>query len=148
MKIAGTSFDFDLSGTSIHADKFTLDITDNTAVAKTKGVPNGYTNGDVEAAGEIELDATNFNLLMEQAKAAGSFRALPAFDITSFASAGDEELKVEAFGCKIVLSSVLDIDNNSGDKTMHKAPFIVTDPNFVNINGVPYLDASETVGLV
>lgn len=147
-KISGMSFDFDLTGTQIHADKYTLDITDNTAVAKTKGVPNGYTDGDVEASGEIELDSTNYLLVMEQAKAAGSFRAMDPFDITSYAKAGDDELKVEAFGCKITISSLLDVDNNSSDKTVHKLPFIVTDPNFIKINGVPYLDASETTGLI
>ena len=147
-KISGMSFDFDLSGTQIHADKMTLDITDNTTVAKTKGVPNGFTNGDVEAAGELELDSTNYLLLIEQAKAAGSFRKLEPFDITSYAKAGDDELKVEAFGCKITISSLLDIDNNSSDKTVHKLPFVVTDPDFVKINGVPYLSSEETAGLL
>ncbi|WP_296059594.1 phage protein [uncultured Amphritea sp.] len=147
-KISGMSFDFDLSGTQIHADKMTLDITDNTTVAKTKGVPNGHTDGDVEAAGEMELDSTNYLLVMEQAKAAGSFRALKPFDITSYAKAGDDELKVEAFGCKLTISSLLDVDNNSADKTVHKLPFIVTDPDFVKINGVPYLTSEETAGLL
>lgn len=30
---------------------------------------------------------------------------------------------------------------------MHKVPFDVTSPDFIRINGVPYLDATEIEGL-
>ena len=145
--INGKSFDFSLSGLEIHASKMTLDITDNTAVAKTKGVPDGYTDGDVEASGEIEVDRQNMKLITQAARNAGSFRSLEPFDISSFAQSGDDELKVEAYGCKLMLSSALDVDPNSADKTMFKLPYIVTSPDFVSIDGVPYLASEELFGL-
>ncbi|WP_342653523.1 DUF2597 family protein [Pseudomonas sp. F3-2] len=146
-KIGGKNFDVNLGDLQVHVETCTLDITDNTAVAQTKGVPNGHVDGDVAAAGEIEMDTTNFNLLIEAAKTAGSFRSLDPFDMVFFAKAGDEELRVEAFGCKLRLSSLLNIDQKGGEKHKHKLPFDVTSPDFVKINGVPYLDASEIEGL-
>ncbi|RMN81333.1 DUF2597 family protein, partial [Pseudomonas syringae] len=121
--------------------------TDNSTVAQTKGVPNGHVDGDVAAAGELELDTTNFNLLIEQAKTAGSFRELEPFDIVFFAKAGEEELRIEAFGCKVRVSSLLSIDPKGGAKNTHKVPFDVTSPDFIKINGVPYLAAAEIEGL-
>lgn len=146
-RIGGKNFDVNLGDLLIHVETCTLDITDNSAVAKDKGVPNGHVDGDVEASGELELDSSNFNLLIEAARRAGSFRALPPFDSVMYAKAGDEELRVEAFGCKLKVSSLLNITSTGGEKSKHKVPFDVTDPDFIRINGVPYLAASETEGL-
>ncbi|MGY1893547.1 phage protein, partial [Pseudomonas sp. SDT291_1_S447] len=78
----------------------------------------------------------------------GSFRKLKPFDAVFFAKAGeDEELRVEAFGCKVKISSLLSIDPKGGEKTKHKVPFDVTSPDFIHINGVPYLDATEIEGI-
>jgi hypothetical protein len=41
----------------------------------------------------------------------------------------------------------LDIDPKGGQKSTHKVPFDVTSPDFIRINGVPYLDATEIAGL-
>ena len=146
-KISGKNFDVNLGDLKVHVESCTLDITDNTAVAQTRGVPDGHVDGDVSAAGELELDTTNFNLLIEQAKAAGSFRELEPFDIVFFAKAGDEELRIEAFGCKVRISSLLSLDQKGGEKNKHKVPFDVTSPDFIKINGVPYLSAAEIEGL-
>ncbi|WP_448645598.1 DUF2597 family protein [Pseudomonas mohnii] len=146
-KIGGKNFDVNLGDLQVHVESCTLDITDNTAVAQSKGVPNGHVDGDVAAAGEIELDTTNFNLLIEAAKTAGSFRALDPFDVVFFAKAGEEELRIEAFGCKLRLSSLLSIDPKGAEKNKHKIPYDVTSPDFVKINGVPYLDSAEIEGL-
>ena len=146
-KIGGKNFDVNLGDLLVHVESGTLDITDNSAVAQTKGVPNGHVDGDVSAAGELELDTTNFNLLIEQAKASGSFRELPPFDIVFFAKAGEEELRIEAFGCKVRISSLLSLDGKGGEKNKHKVPYDVTSPDFIKINGVPYLAAAETEGL-
>ncbi len=146
-KIGGKNFDVNLGDLLVHVEAGTLDITDNSTVAQTKGVPNGHVDGDVAAAGELELDTTNFNLLIEQAKASGSFRELEPFDIVFFAKAGDEELRIEAFGCKVRVSSLLSIDPKGGAKNTHKVPFDVTSPDFIKINGVPYLAAAEIEGL-
>jgi hypothetical protein len=146
-KIGGKNFDVNLGDSLVHVEAATLDITDNSTVAQTKGVPNGHVDGDVAAAGEIELDTTNFNLMVEQAKSSGSFRELEPFDIVFFAKAGEEELRIEAFGCKLRISSLLSIDTKGGAKNTHKIPFDVTSPDFVKINGVPYLSAAEIEGL-
>ncbi|GFM86107.1 tail protein [Pseudomonas cichorii] len=146
-KIGGKNFDVNLGDLMVHVEAGTLDITDNSTVAQTRGVPNGHVDGDVSAAGELELDSTNFNLLIEQAKSAGSFRKLEPFDIVFFAKAGEEEIRVEAFGCKVRISSLLSVDPKGGAKSTHKIPFDVTSPDFVKINGVPYLDTEEIEGL-
>lgn len=147
-RINGKSFDFDLSGLSVHVSRFSLDITDNTATAKTHGVPDGYTDGDVEASGEIELDRSNFRLIIEAAKRAGSFRALETFDISAVAQAGDDNLRIEIFGVKLSISSLLDVDPNSAEKTVFKIPYLVTSPDFIRIDGVPYLDTDEVNTLI
>ncbi len=99
-RISGKSFDINIGDHLTHVDKATLSITDNSAVAKDRGVPNGRLLGDVEASGEIEVDATGLNIIMEAAKSAGSFRELEPFDCLFYANSGSkEEMKVEAFGC-------------------------------------------------
>jgi hypothetical protein len=142
-KIGGKNFDISLGDTKIHCEACTLDITDNTAVAQTRGVPNGHVDGDVAAAGELEVDITNFKLITEQAGTAGSFRELEPFDIVFYAKAGEEEIKYEAFGCKIRVSSLLSLDPKGATKSTVKLPFDVTSPDFIKIDDVPYLAASE-----
>jgi len=146
-RIGGKNFDVNLGDLAVHVESCTLDVTDNSAVAKTRGVPNGHVDGDVSASGDFELDTTNFNLLIEAARNAGSFRKLEPFDAVFFAKAGEEELRIEAFGCKLKVSSLLSIDPKGGEKSKHKVPFEVTSPDFIRINGVPYLDAAEIEGL-
>lgn len=79
-RISGMNFDITLGDLQVHVEKATLDITDNSAVAQTRGVPDGFVDGDVTASGEYELDAANFALLIEAAKRAGSFRKLEPVD--------------------------------------------------------------------
>ncbi|EKT4494013.1 DUF2597 family protein [Pseudomonas putida] len=146
-RIGGKNFDISLGDLQVHVESCTLDITDNSAVAQTRGVPDGYVDGDVSASGEFEFDSMNFNLLMEAARSAGSFRQLSVFDTVFFGSAGDQELKIEAFGCRLKVSSLLSVDPKGGEKSKHKVPFDVTSPDFIHINGVPYLAASEIEGL-
>ncbi|KPG92921.1 phage tail protein [Pseudomonas sp. RIT-PI-q] len=146
-RIGGKNFDVNLGDLLVHVESCTLDITDNTAVAQSKGVPDGHVDGDVSASGEFEFDTSNFNLLIEAARTAGSFRGLEPFDSVFFAKAGEEELRVEAFGCKLKVSSLLGIDPKGGEKSKHKVPFDVTSPDFIRINGVPYLAAAEIEGL-
>lgn len=137
-KLNGQAFDFDVGGMAIHADKFTAEITDNTAAAKKDGRPDGWLLGDVDGKGEITVDHVEFKKLNEAAKKAGSWQQMDVFDIVSHATIGKEEFKVELFGCKLTLSSLLDVDKGSTDKTPFVIPFIITSPDFVNIDGVPY----------
>ena len=146
-RIGGKNFDINLGDLQVHVESCTLDITDNTAVAQSRGVPNGHVDGDVAASGEFEFDTSNFNLLIEAARTAGSFRQLEPFDSGFFAKAGEEELRIEAFGCKLKVSSLLSVDPKGGEKSKHKVPFDVTSPDFIRVNGVPYLASAEIEGL-
>ncbi|WP_029559269.1 phage protein [Vibrio parahaemolyticus] len=147
MRISGKNMHFSLGDYKLKASKVTLSITDNSAVNKTNGVPDGYVDGDVEASGEMELTTQQFNQLGKAAKKAGSWRGLPAFDGLFYGKIDKDELKVEAFGCRIKISDLLDIDTNGGSALLHKLPFDVTSSDLVHINGTPYLREDETEDL-
>lgn len=70
MRISGKNMHFSLGDYKLKAQKVTLSITDNSAINKTSGVPDGYVDGDVEASGEMELTTQQFNLLGKAAKQA------------------------------------------------------------------------------
>lgn len=143
-RISGQSIDFNIDGDLVHAEKVSLSITDNTSVAQTNGVPDGFVNGDVSAEGELELSTKYLNVITAKARSAGSWRAIPLVDLMWYAKAGTEELKVESFGCKLNLTDVLDVDPKGGAVMTHKIKFIVTSPDFVSINGIPYLESELT----
>ena len=143
-RISGQSFDTELMGTMVHVEKASLSITDNSAVAQTRGIPDGFVDGDVSAECEFELDAKNFTLLSDAAKRAGSWRGMAPDDVLFYADTGDETMKVEAFGVKLTISDLLDVDPKSGSKGVHKIKGFVTSPDFVHINGVPYLSQEDT----
>jgi len=135
----GLSFDIDLGEFSVHVKKFTLDITDNSTAAKRNGRPDGWLKGDVEASGKITVDRTGLKAFTNAAKSAKSFQDLDTFDIHSYAKLGDDEFKVDAYGCKVKLASLLNIDKGSTDETEFELDFVVTSPKFVDIDGVPYV---------
>lgn len=143
-RISGQSIDFNIDGDLVHVEKVSLSITDNTGVAQTNGVPDGYVNGDVSAEGELELSTKYFNVITAKARSAGSWRAIPLVDLMWYAKAGTEELKVESFGCKLNVTDILDVDPKGGAVMTHKIKFIVTSPDFVRINGIPYLESELT----
>ncbi|WP_421179667.1 phage protein [Aeromonas enteropelogenes] len=143
-RISGQSFDTELMGTMVHVEKASLSITDNSAVAQNRGIPDGYVDGDVSAECEFELDAKNFNMLSDAAKRAGSWRGMKPDDVLFYADTGDEKMKVEAFGVKLQISDLLDVDPKGGSKGVHKIKGFVTSPDFVHINGVPYLSEDDT----
>ena len=109
-RISGMSFDVYVDGDLIHIEKISLDITDNSAAAQTRGVPDGYVDGDVAAEGEIEVSSKVLQVLTAKARSAGSWRGIPPVDFLFYAKAGSEEMKVETFGNKLQLNSVLDGD--------------------------------------
>ena len=143
-RISGASFDTTLLGAMVHVEKASLSITDNSAVAQTRGIPDGYVDGDVAAELEFELDAKNFKLLCDSAKNQGSWRGMAPDDVLFYADTGDETMKVEAFGVKLQISDLLDVDPKGGSKGVHKIKGFVTSPDFVHINGVPYLSQEDT----
>ncbi|WBA86523.1 phage protein [Endozoicomonas sp. GU-1] len=147
-RISGMNFSINLGDFAVRVSKATLEITDNSGVSPDQGVPNGWTRGSVEGSGELELDASNLKLVMEAANRAGSFRDLDTFDITFYAKTASNELKVQAFGCKLKISSLLDIDTAGGERHLTTLPFDVTSPDFVRINGTPYLSELDVDGVL
>ena len=143
MRISGRSFNVHAGGTLLHVDKATLNIEDNSQAVKDAGLVNGYVAGDVSASGELELDARNMKLLTDSARVAGGFRALEPADIVFYANTGNDEMKVEAFGCLLKITALLDIDSGGGSKHISRVPFEVTGRDFVRIDGVPYLAPDE-----
>ena len=142
--VSGADFDFSLGGLIVKAQEYTLNIDDGVAVTTNCGIPDGYVNGTTAGSGEIKLDTENFNLVLGVAKEAGSFQALEPIDIDAIGKTVNQELKVQAFGCKMKLTDILNINSDGGEKLMHTIPYDVTDPRFVVLNGVPYLDKSRT----
>jgi hypothetical protein len=55
---------------------------------------------------------------------------------------------VETYGNKIILTDVLNIDPKGGAKSTKKLKYFVTSPDFVRINGVPYLSDEDTRDLI
>ncbi|ECQ4901880.1 DUF2597 family protein, partial [Salmonella enterica] len=100
------------------------------------------------AEGEIEVSSKVLQVLTAKARAAGSWRGIEPLDFLFYAKAGSEEVKVETFGNKLQLSNLLDIDPKGGSVSTHKIKYFVTSPKFVNINGVPYLEAEATENLI
>lgn len=147
-RIGGQSFDISLGTETIHVKTISLDVTDNTAVAQTRGVPDGWVAGDVAAEGEIELDTRNFKKIGAAAKAAGSYRDIEPVDILFYANTGDEEFKVEAFGCKLLVNSPLGFDPKGGETATHKIKYLVTSPDFVRIDGTPILSETDVRDLI
>lgn len=138
-----SSFDVDtyFDGISLNVESATLTIDDKTAPQSSRGRPDGYTQGDVSAAGELEVDSNTLEIIMAVALRYGSFQAMPAFDVLMFAKTPDSRLRVEAYGCKFRVSDLINLSNSSPDKLKHKLPFDVTSPDFVRINGVAYAEA-------
>lgn len=143
MRLSGMNFNVNLGDIMIHVDTATLSITDNSAVSQTSGVPDGFVDGDVAANGELNVNASQFALISAAAKAAGAWRAMKTFDIMFYGKTAKDEVKVEAFGCRIKLSDILDLDKKGGQASLFKIPFDVTSPDFVHIDGVPYLRPEE-----
>ncbi|KAB7715709.1 DUF2597 family protein [Plesiomonas shigelloides] len=147
-RLSGMDFDINAGGIDIHVKTISLDINDETTVAQTRGIPDGVIAGAVTAEGEIELDSRNFALLGEAAAQYGSWRALPPMDFLFYANTGDEEVKVKAFGCKLLLSNLLNIDSKGGELTTHKIKYLVSSPDFVHINGIKVLSEHDVRGLM
>ena len=147
-RISGSSFDVELMDELIHVEKATLTITDNTAVVTTRGIPDGWVAGDVSAEVEYEVSTRSLQFIIDQAKKVGSFRELEEHDSMFYANSGNEELKIEVFGVKLVLDSLLDVDAKGAEILTHKIKGFVTSPDFVHINGVPYLSNDDTRDLL
>lgn len=143
-RVSESGFSFTLGDFKIRAEKATLSIEDGRKTVKDGGVPNGYVDAEVAASGEIELDANNLSILAEEAKSKGSWQSIEPVDLVFYAKGTMDEEKVEAFGCLLNLSDIVNFDPSSDKKAIVKISYEVTSPDFVRINGVPYLDGART----
>lgn len=141
--LSGLDIDVSIGQTDITADKITLDIEDNSKAAKSRGVSSGWLKGSIGAKGSIELNTENFNRLGDEAERAGSWRDLPPFDFMMYAKT-NLTLKVEAFGCQLKITNLLDIDGKEGgDGMVHKLDYEVCGRDFIKINGTPVLNQDD-----
>jgi len=147
-RVSNSSFSFSMGDFKLRAEKASLSIDDARKAVKDGGVPNGYVDGEVGGSGDIELDAASMAILSEEAKNKGSWQEIEPVDLLFYAKGTKEEEKVEAFGCLLNLSDIVEYDPTSDKKAITKISFEVTSPDFVRINGVPYLAKDRTEGLV
>ncbi|MFC6633537.1 phage protein [Microbulbifer taiwanensis] len=143
-KLTGKDVDVMIGSYMVHIEEISITIDDATAPTKTRGIPDGFIAGEVSASGEVKLNTSQFQVICDAAKEAGSFRKLPTFDVVMNAETTDEKINVEAFDCKFRLSELLNANQSGSERLMHTLPYDVTGSDFVRINGVPYVDASET----
>lgn len=143
-RINAKAFDIAIDGEIIRAVSASISITDNTAAAKTNGVPDGTLPGSVEASGTIVFTSKYFKVIKALAQANGSYRAIPPVDLMFYANTGSEEMQVDVYGCQLSITDLLNVDKGSDDNTTHTVPFIVTSPDFIKIDGIPYLSADDT----
>lgn len=147
-RLTGRNFDVNMMGLLIHVKAASATISDESAVAMTRGVTDGYTDGSATCEVEYELDLNNFRKVQQKAREAGSFRGVAPHDCMFYASNGEDEDKIELFGVKLVISDLISVDPESADKTTRKLKGFVTSPHFVRINGISYLSTDDTRGLV
>jgi hypothetical protein len=93
----------------------------------------------------LTLDSSNFDMLLTGLGGA-SWKDIEPQDIQAFASAGGLNKDIQAFGCLLRISDLLSAESKGGEKQTHAIDFDVTSPDFVSIDGKPYLKASETAG--
>ncbi|MEB4592984.1 phage protein [Candidatus Thiothrix sp. Deng01] len=144
-RISGKDVRLYVGGVMLFAEKFELKIDDKRAVALTNGVPNGWVDGETTASGSITLDSSNFDMLL-QGVGGASWKDIAPQDIQAFASAGGLAKDVSAHGCLLRLSDLWSSESKGGEKMTHTVEYDVTSPDFVSIDGIPYLTAAETAG--
>ncbi len=143
-RVSNSSFTFSLGDFKLIAEKASISIEDGRKAVKDGGIPNGYVDGEVGASGEIEIDAAALSIISEEAKQKGSWQEIEPVDLLFYAKGTKEEEKVEAFGCLLNLTDIAEYDPTSDKKATTKISFEVTSPDFVRINGVPYLAIDRT----
>ncbi|MFA0810845.1 phage protein [Microbulbifer epialgicus] len=141
-KLSGRDVDVMIGSYRVNIEEVSLSIEDGTGTTKTRGVPDGFIEGDVSASGDIKLNTGQFDIIVQAAKKAGSFRGLPTFDLVFNAESTDEKLNIEAFDCKLSLTELLNA-TQSNERLMHTISFEVTGREFVNVNGVSVLRPEE-----
>jgi hypothetical protein len=141
--LGGKDFDVMIGDKMIHVIEGNVKITDGRKVKYTRGVPTGFIDGPVEAEVTLKFDHENFLLLEAQAKAAKSWKGIKPFDVSFMAEVGAGSKNVEVFGVLPQLDEVLGFKAEGGEEDTTSMKGIVTSPDFVKINGIPYLTKEE-----
>ena len=145
-RISGKDVRLFVGGTMLMVDKFDLKIDDKRAVAMTQGVPNGYVDGEISASGSLTLDSQQFTMLLGSLGGA-AWKSIEPQDIKAFASAGGLTKDITAHGCLLRISDLLGTESKGSEKSTHTIEFDVTSPDFIHIDGKPYLTAAEIAGV-
>ena len=146
-RLSGKDIDVMIGGYMVHIEEATLAIEDSTTPTRTRGIPDGYIDGEVAANGEIKLATAQFQTIVDAAKRAGSFRDLGTFDLVFNGETTQEQLRLEAFDCRLRIADLMNAQASGGEKLVHTLAYDVTGRDFVRINGVPYLASRETENL-
>lgn len=141
--LTGKDFDVFIGDKMIHVAEAKVTITDGRKPKYVRGVPVGYVDGPVSGEVTIKLDHENFLLLEAQAKAAKSWKGIEPFDVQFNAEVSAGAKNIEAFGVLPQLESILDMKAEGGEEDLTEIKGPITSPDFVKINGIPYLTAEE-----
>ncbi|KZN61203.1 phage protein [Pseudoalteromonas luteoviolacea] len=145
--LGGKDFDCFMGDSLVHVTEASVKVTDGRKVKTVRGVPMGWIDGPVEAEVILKLDHQNFLLLLAQAQQAGSWKGIEPFDVAFTASVAAGDLNVDAFGCMPQLEELLNIKAEGGEENLFAVKCLITSPDFVHINGVPYLASEEVRNL-
>ena len=141
--LGGKDFDIFVGDKMVHIIEASVKITDGRKVKTVRGVPVGFFDGPVEAQVSLKVDHENFLLIEGQAKAAGSWKGIEPFDVSFNAEVSAGSKNVEAFGVLPMLDEVLNIKGEGGEEDTTTIKGLVTSPDFIKINGIPYLTKEE-----
>lgn len=146
-RITGRNMNVFMGGFPVMFKNASLNIEDGSEAAMTAGMPDGWVEGDKKASGEIEVDYKYFKVIAGLAKISGSYSDIEPLDIDFPAATTGEAFHAKAFGCKLMLSDIVNADKNGKTVGSVKIPYFVTSPDFVEIDSVPYASASESIGI-
>jgi hypothetical protein len=141
--LGGKDFDTMIGDKLVHVIEASVKITDGRKPKVVRGVVVGYVDGPTSAEVTIKVDHENFLLIEGQAKAAGSWKGIEPFDVSFSAEVKAGSKNVEAFGVLPMLEDVLDFKAEGGEEDTTTIKGIVTSPDFIKINGIPYLTDDE-----
>ena len=141
--LSGKDFDIFIGDKMVHVIEGSVKITSGRKAKTVRGVPTGYIDGPVSAEVTLKVDHENFLLIEAQAKEAGSWKGIEPFDVSFLAEVKAGTKNVEAFGVLPELDEVLNVKAEGGEEDTATIKGIVTSPDFIKINGIPYLTADE-----
>ena len=123
-------------GTQVKFEQININVDLGPGAVTSQGAPDGWVRGEVSADGDIQVVPEELSKINEEAEKAGSWEDMAAFDATFFADVGDFKQTVDVFGIKLNAPD-FKYDGRGGDKLTHTIKFLVTDPDFIKLDGVP-----------